>query len=581
MNKKRILARILTICLLLGLMIIPSKTTYASNEDILNVRNGILQVMVSGTRSDGQIIDLYGGTGFLVGTDEGAQTVITNHHVIHPLDYYPEDEAEVRERLGLAADDDLGLFLRIVVKRDVYINASIVNESTEADFGILKLEQPIYDRAPLKLADSNDVETTSNVYALGFPRIVQLNQDDEIYTSEDVTVTNGIVSKTSDVQLVNAPIPCITHSVTITSGNSGGPLVNEKGEVIGVNRHSLGDDADSKYFYSVKINEITEVLNALGIEYESVDLSKPTNTPEPTDTPEPIDTPEPTISPMFENLKVAIDSARNISLDGVDEDVANKFQNAIDDATRIYNNTNATDEELQTAINDLKAAEKGLNENKNSSADFAMYIIIGAIILVVIIIAVVIMILTSSGNKKKKQQEERERQRRTVPGGYAGSEFGQGAQGGFGSGPQIGQNSFRQQRPPMNPMKNGFGANDGSAETGVLNDGASETTVLGGQNIPGAHLIRKKNGEKINITKAVFKIGKERRKVDYCVADNTNVSRTHADIVYKNGSFYIADNHATNGTSVNGASLASGQEKSITNNDVIRLADEEFQFKLF
>lgn len=133
----------------------------------------------------------------------------------------------------------------------------------------------------------------------------------------------------------------------------------------------------------------------------------------------------------------------------------------------------------------------------------------------------------------------------------------------------------------MNPMKNGFGANDGSAETGVLNDGASETTVLGGQNIPGAYLVRKKNGERINITKAVFKIGKERRKVDYCVADNTNVSRAHADIVYKNGTFYIVDNHATNGTSVNGASLASGQEKSITNNDVIRLADEEFQFKMF
>lgn len=69
--------------------------------------------------------------------------------------------------------------------------------------------------------------------------------------------------------------------------------------------------------------------------------------------------------------------------------------------------------------------------------------------------------------------------------------------------------------------------------------------------------------------------------MDYCVADNTNVSRAHADIVYKNGNFYIVDNHATNGTSVNGASLASGQEKSITNNDVIRLADEEFQFKMF
>lgn len=580
MNKKRMLVRFFTICLLLELMLIPSKTAYASNEDILNVRNGILQVMVSGTRSDGQIIDLYGGTGFLVGTDEGAQTVITNHHVIHPLEYYPDDESEVRERLGLAGDDDIDLFFRVVVKRDVYINASIVNESTEADFGILKLEQPIYDRAPLKLADSNEVETTSNVYALGFPRIVQLSQNDEIYTSEDVTVTNGIVSKTSDVQLINAPIPCITHSATITSGNSGGPLVNEQGEVIGVNRHSIGDGADSKYFYSVKINEITEVLNALGIEYESAVSSKITDTPEPIDPPDPIDTPEPTISPMFENLKIAIDGAKNISLDGVEKDAADNFNNAIADATRVYNNTNASDEELEAAITDLKAAEKELNENKNSSKDFTMYIIIGAIILVVIIIVVVIIIL-SSGKKNKKQQEERERQRRTAPGGHAGSGFGQGSQGGFGSGSQMGQSSFHQQRPPMNPMQNGFASNGGSAETGVLNDGASETTVLGGQNIPGAYLVRKKNGERVNITKAVFKIGKERRKVDYCVADNTNVSRTHADIVYKNGNFYIVDNHATNGTSVNGASLASGQEKSIVNNDVIRLADEEFQFKMF
>ena len=68
----------------------------------------------------------------------------------------------------------------------------------------------------------------------------------------------------------------------------------------------------------------------------------------------------------------------------------------------------------------------------------------------------------------------------------------------------------------------------------MLNDGAGETTVLG-NNIPGAVLIRKKNNERITITKAVFKIGKERRKVDYCISDNTNISRSHADVVFKDG----------------------------------------------
>ena len=41
----------------------------------------------------------------------------------------------------------------------------------------------------------------------------------------------------------------------------------------------------------------------------------------------------------------------------------------------------------------------------------------------------------------------------------------------------------------------------------------------------------------------------------------------------------MADKNATNGTFVNGVSLAAGQEKVIKNNDVIRLADEEFQFR--
>ena len=120
---------------------------------------------------------------------------------------------------------------------------------------------------------------------------------------------------------------------------------------------------------------------------------------------------------------------------------------------------------------------------------------------------------------------------------------------------------------------------DGAGETSVLNEGAGETTVLGA-NIPGAVLIRKKNNERITITKAEFRIGKERRKVDYCISDNTNVSRTHANVVFKDGEFFIVDKNATNGTSVNGTSVAKGGERKLVNNDVIKLADEEFQFKM-
>ena len=67
------------------------------------------------------------------------------------------------------------------MKRDVLVKATIVNESEAADFAILKMEQPIYDRTPLILADSSQVATTQEVYALGFPGIVQDIQNDRIY----------------------------------------------------------------------------------------------------------------------------------------------------------------------------------------------------------------------------------------------------------------------------------------------------------------------------------------------------------------------------------------------------------------
>ena len=59
----------------------------------------------------------------------------------------------------------------------------------------------------------------------------------------------------------------------------------------------------------------------------------------------------------------------------------------------------------------------------------------------------------------------------------------------------------------------------------------------------------------------------------------TNISRTHAAIVYRNGAFAIVDNNATNGTNVNGVAVPAGKDRALTGNETIRLADEEFLFR--
>lgn len=123
-------------------------------------------------------------------------------------------------------------------------------------------------------------------------------------------------------------------------------------------------------------------------------------------------------------------------------------------------------------------------------------------------------------------------------------------------------------------------------ETTVLNADAGETTVLSMEqgNSPGngsKYLIRSKNQQKILISKPVFKIGKEAAYADYCIGDNSNISRSHADIIERGNRVFICDNNSTNHTYVNDMMISPGEEKEIRMDDRIRLADEEFVFKIF
>ncbi|MCM1287865.1 MAG: FHA domain-containing protein [Clostridium sp.] len=94
------------------------------------------------------------------------------------------------------------------------------------------------------------------------------------------------------------------------------------------------------------------------------------------------------------------------------------------------------------------------------------------------------------------------------------------------------------------------------------------------------YLVRVNTDERIMINKATFKIGKATRGVDYTISGNGAVSRQHAVITQKNGVYYIKDNKSTNHTYVNGKIIMEGVEEILTHDSVIKLGDEEFQFKL-
>lgn len=91
-------------------------------------------------------------------------------------------------------------------------------------------------------------------------------------------------------------------------------------------------------------------------------------------------------------------------------------------------------------------------------------------------------------------------------------------------------------------------------------------------------LLRIKNNERIFIKKNNFKIGTEKKSVDYCITDNTAVSRMHAKIVKKNDIYFIVDNNSTNHTYLNDHAIKENFEMRLQDKSRIKLADEEFVF---
>lgn len=136
---------------------------------------------------------------------------------------------------------------------------------------------------------------------------------------------------------------------------------------------------------------------------------------------------------------------------------------------------------------------------------------------------------------------------------------------------------------PQEAVGNG-GRNFG--DTTVLHSGfrGEETSVLNYTKAPDTpkqpYLLRIKNGERIPITGNIFRLGKEEKFVDYVIHDNEAISRSHANIISRNGQYFLQDNNSTNHSFLNGQQCVSNVELPLQDKASIRLGNEEFQFLL-
>uniref|UniRef100_UPI002803AAFB S1 family peptidase n=1 Tax=uncultured Desulfovibrio sp. TaxID=167968 RepID=UPI002803AAFB len=147
------------------------------------------------------------------------------------------------------------------------LQATVRHRSTAGgqDFALLELSTDVAI-TPLEFAPG--VERTQRVSAWGFPGAV--TNDDPKFMAllqgndsavPEVVYTEGVVS----VILERTP-PLVVHTATVSQGNSGGPLVNEQGQVVGINTFIKLDDASYRQSsIAIEGSSITAYLREIGI----------------------------------------------------------------------------------------------------------------------------------------------------------------------------------------------------------------------------------------------------------------------------------------------------------------------------
>lgn len=126
-------------------------------------------------------------------------------------------------------------------------------------------------------------------------------------------------------------------------------------------------------------------------------------------------------------------------------------------------------------------------------------------------------------------------------------------------------------------------AGDPVGETSMLGQQpVAETTVLHEEPapLPTMYLRRVRSNSMILIDRQQFRIGRDPGVADYIVTDNTAVGRQHADIVQRQGAFFVVDLNSTNHTYLNGNQIQPMQEYPLQNGDQLVLGDECFQVEI-
>ena len=214
-----------------GKTVLSAEEVYASNlESVVGVNGNVT------TNVWGQTVkNAVSGSGFVISSNDTSSYILTNYHVIDRV-------------------TDITVFFSDGKSYD----ATLVGGEEENDIAVLKIEQG--GLRPVVLGDSDAINVGENVYAIGNP----LGELTFTFTGGYVSSKDRAVTM-SDGTVINM----IQTDTAINSGNSGGPLFDKYGQVVGIVSAKLSSSGSRSEAsveglgFAIPINDVKDMVTSI------------------------------------------------------------------------------------------------------------------------------------------------------------------------------------------------------------------------------------------------------------------------------------------------------------------------------
>lgn len=179
------------------------------------------------SNSSDETVEQGSGSGIIISEDG---YIVTNQHVI-----------------------DGASEISVILNTGDEITAKLVGQDTKTDLAVLKIDTDV-DLTPATLGDSTTVQVGELAVAIGNPMGMEFSG----------SVTAGIISAVNRTMTIDdRTYNLLQTDAAINSGNSGGALINQYGEVIGINSVKLSETGVEGMGFAIAISEAKPIIEDL------------------------------------------------------------------------------------------------------------------------------------------------------------------------------------------------------------------------------------------------------------------------------------------------------------------------------